>query len=202
TAPATTSITQGPGGPILVVTSSGNPFSSYYAELLRAEGLNAFAVTPITSVTASVLSGYDVVILGEQTLTSAQITMFTTWVQGGGQLIAMRPDAGLASLLGLTKLSPTLSNTSLGIDTTQTPGAGLVSAAMQFHGTADEYTLNGARAVATLYSDATHITAFPAVSLRSVGSNGGQAAAFTYDLAKSVIYTRQGNPAWAGQERD
>jgi hypothetical protein len=31
---------------------------------------------------------------------------------------------------------------------------------------------------------------------------GGQAAAFTYDLARSVVYTRQGNPAWAGQERD
>ena len=37
---------------------------------------------------------------------------------------------------------------------------------------------------------------------RAVGSNGGQVAAFTYDLAKSVIYTRQGNPAWSGQERD
>ena len=42
----------------------------------------------------------------------------------------------------------------------------------------------------------------PAVTLRSVGSSGGQAAAFTYDLARSVVYTRQGNPAWAGQERD
>jgi hypothetical protein len=40
------------------------------------------------------------------------------------------------------------------------------------------------------------------VTLRSVGSAGGQAAAFTYDLARSVVYTRQGNPAWAGQERD
>ena len=30
----------------------------------------------------------------------------------------------------------------------------------------------------------------------------GQAAAFTYDLARSVVYTRQGNPDWAGQERD
>ena len=40
------------------------------------------------------------------------------------------------------------------------------------------------------------------MTLRSVGANGGQAAAFTYDLARSVVYTRQGNPAWAGQERD
>ena len=42
----------------------------------------------------------------------------------------------------------------------------------------------------------------PAVSLRDVGANGGQAAAFTYDLAQSVVETRQGNPAWAGQDRD
>ena len=40
------------------------------------------------------------------------------------------------------------------------------------------------------------------MTLRSVGSNGGQAAAFTYDLARSVVYTRQGNPAWSGDERD
>ena len=40
------------------------------------------------------------------------------------------------------------------------------------------------------------------MTLRSVGSSGGQAAAFTFDLARSVVYTRQGNPAWAGQERD
>src|SRR5436190_721729 len=42
----------------------------------------------------------------------------------------------------------------------------------------------------------------PAVTLRQVGPNGGQIATFTYDLARSIVYTRQGNPAWAGQERD
>ena len=73
---------------------------------------------------------------------------------------------------------------------------------MQFHGTADRYTPNGAATVATLYSDATTATSNPAVTLNSVGSNGGQAAAFTYDLARSVVLTRQGNPALAGQERD
>src|SRR6185295_6241509 len=29
-----------------------------------------------------------------------------------------------------------------------------------------------------------------------------QAAAFAYDLARSVVYTRQVNPAWSGQDRD
>src|SRR5205807_1762603 len=45
-------------------------------------------------------------------------------------------------------------------------------------------------------------TIYPAVTLRMAIGSGGQAAAFTYDLARSVVYTRQGNPAWAGQERD
>ena len=86
--------------------------------------------------------------------------------------------------------------------TSMPPGAGIVGSTIQYHGTADRYTLNGATAVATLYSNATTATTNPAVTLRSVGSSGGQAAAFTYDLARSVVYTRQGNPAWAGQERD
>ncbi len=73
---------------------------------------------------------------------------------------------------------------------------------MQFHGTADRYTATDATTIALLYSDATTPTANPAVTLRSVGANGGQAAAFTYDLARSIVYTRQGNPAWAGQSRD
>ena len=29
---------EGPGGPILVIASAGNPFTRYYAEILRAEG--------------------------------------------------------------------------------------------------------------------------------------------------------------------
>ncbi len=71
----------GPGGPILVVSTTANPFSRYYAEILRAEGLNAFSVTDISaSLTSTVLNCYDVVILGEMPLTTTQVTMFTNWV--------------------------------------------------------------------------------------------------------------------------
>ena len=63
------------------------------------------------------------------------------------------------------------------------------------------YTLSGATAVA-LYSNANTATGSPAVTVRSVGAAGGTAAAFTFDLARSVVYTRQGNPDWAGQDRD
>ena len=171
-------------------------------EILNAEGLNAYAVKDISSVTATMLSSYDVVILGQMSLTSAQVTMFTTWVNAGGNLIAMRPDKQLAGLLGLTDAGTTLSEGYLLVNTASGPGKGIVGETIQYHGTADRYTLNGATSVATLYSNATTATSNPAVSLRSVGSNGGQAAAFTFDLASSIVYTRQGNPAWAGEERD
>jgi hypothetical protein len=201
-APAAPLPSDGPGGPIMVIASTTNPFGRYYGEILRAEGLNAYTVTDISLVNAATLASEDVVILGEMTLTSAQVTTLTNWVNAGGNLIAMRPDKQLAGLLGLTDASGTLANAYLKVNPVQTPAAGIVTQTIQYHSSADRYTLNGAAAIATLYSNATTATAYPAVTLRSVGLNGGQAAAFAYDLARSVVYTRQGNPAWAGQNRD
>ncbi len=193
-----------PGGPILVITSSST-FSGYYAEILRNEGFNAFAVADISAVSAATLAAYDVAILAPTTLSAAQVTLLTDWVTAGGNLIAMRPDPQLAGLLGLTATSPSISNGYLLVDTSKAPGNGIVNQTIQFHGTADRYTLNGASgasSVAMLYTNANTATSNPAVTLRSVGTNGGQAAAFTYDLATSIVQTRQGNPAWATQERD
>jgi phosphodiesterase/alkaline phosphatase D-like protein len=195
---------EGPGGPILVIAAASNPFTRYYAEILRTEGLNAFMVRDISQVDATYLAAYDVAILGEMPLSPGQVTMFTDWVTAGGNLIAMRPDKQLAGLLGLIPglAGDTLSNKYLLVDTGTGPGAGIVSQTIQFHSQADLYTLNGATALATLYSDASTPTTNPAVTLRNVGTSGGVAVAFTYDLARSVVYTRQGNPGWAGTERD
>ncbi len=194
---------EGPGGPIAVIGSAENPFGRYYAEILRNEGFNAFTATDISNVNAGTLDEYETVILGEMPLTNVQVSMFTDWVGAGGNLIAMRPDPKLADLLGLTNASGTLANEYLKVDTATSPGKGIVGQTIQFHGDADLYSLGGGtRAVATLYSNANTATQNPAVTLREVGANGGQAAAFTYDLARSVVYTRQGNPAWEGQNRD
>jgi uncharacterized protein YjdB len=193
----------GPGGPILVITDPANPFTRYLAEILLAEGINSFALQDISTVTSTTLGQYDLAILGQTTLTSAQVAMFTTWVNAGGNLIAMRPDKQLASLLGLTDAGSTLSNEYLLVNSASGPGSGIVSSStIQFHGTADCYTLGAASSVATLYSNAQTATSNPAVTLRTVGSSGGHAAAFTFDLPSSIVYTRQGNPAWSGEERD
>ncbi|RAJ35971.1 Ig-like domain-containing protein [Kitasatospora sp. SolWspMP-SS2h] len=192
----------GPGneGPILLVTDSANPYTTYYGEILKSEGLNYYKTADLSTVTSTLLNSYDVVLLAEHQLTAAQTTMFTNWVNTGGRLVAMRPDKQLAGLLGLTTTTDTLADSYLKINTTAAPGAGLTSDTIGFHGTADKYALNGATAVATLYSDTAVATTNPAVTLRTAGA--GQAAAFTYDLAKSVVQTRQGNAAWGGQQRD
>jgi hypothetical protein len=188
--------------PVLVLTSGSNTFGSYLPEILRAEGLNAFTRLDVNLLSPSLLNNFHVVVLGQMSLSAGQVTMLTNWVNAGGNLIAMRPDKKLASLLGLTAVSGTTSNAYVRVNTSNAAGAGITSATMQFHGTADRYLALGATTVASLYSTATSATIYPAVTLRSVGSSGGQAAAFTFDLARSVVYTRQGNPAWAGQERD
>jgi hypothetical protein len=188
--------------PLLMIGSPSAPFTSYYNEIARAEGLKAVDYSDLSSVSAPTLNGYRVALLGSVPLTAGQVSMFTTWVQGGGKLIAIKPDKQLASLLGLSDLGATLSDGYLAIKTDSPPGAGLVSDTIQFHGTADLYTTIDAVSVATLYSTATIATSNPAVTIRSVGINGGEAVAFTYDLARSIVYTRQGNPAWSGQDRD
>ena len=194
----------GPGGPILVVTDAGssNPFGRYLGDILLAEGLNAYAIADIATLDAATLSRYATVILAETTVDAADVTLLTNWVTAGGNLIAMRPDASLAPLLGLTPSGGTLAEGYLLVDTAAGPGTGIVGETLRYHGTADLYTLNGATEVARLYSSAGTATASPAVTLNEVGGSGGQAAAFTYDLARSVVLTRQGNPAWAGTNGD
>ena len=111
--------------PILIISSTSNPFSSYNAEILRAEGFNSFDLLDIIDLSPTVLNYYDVVILGETALTSAQVTMLTGWVNAGGHLVAMRPDKKLAGLLGLTDNGSTLSNAYLLVDTSSGPGMGI-----------------------------------------------------------------------------
>lgn len=194
--------TEGPGGPVLVISSAVNPFSRYPVEILRAEGLNEFYAMDVSQVSAATLDEYDVIILGEFPVTDQLVSDLTAWVTAGGTLIALRPDERLSSLLGILPTGSTLSDAYLLVNTSTGPGTGIVDETIQFHSAADLYTLNGATSLATLYSSATAATTHPAVTEIHVGESGGKAYAFTYDLARSVVYTHQGNPAWAGQKRD
>ena len=192
---------QGPGGPILVLTNSSADFGRFYAEILRNEGFNAFRVADVSTLDASALAGHDLVLLARTALTQAQAALLGDWVQGGGNLVAMAPDARLLPLLGLAAAQAAPAQARyLKVDTATTVGQGIVGRAMQFHGPAAAYALAGATELARLHADATTQTPHPALTLRGVGR--GQAAAFAYDLATSVVLTRQGNPNSDFGDRD
>ncbi len=196
-----TTINQGMSGPVLVVTSASNPYSTYLAEMLRAQGISYFDVNDISELSAATLAHYSLVLLGKTTLSADNVSVLSSWVTNGGNLIAMQPDKQLASLLGITDQAATVSEGYLRVDTTQDPGKGITAQTMQYHYVADKYTTGSdTQTVATLYTDATTPTTSPAVTSRLVGS--GHAVAFTYDLPRSIATTHQGNPAWAGQDRD
>jgi hypothetical protein len=191
----------GPGGPILVVTNPQNPFSTYYPEILRAEGFNEFSVADLSDISPATLSKFQLVILGDLPLNDSQVSAFSAWVNNGGKLIAMHPDSKLSNLLGLSDIRTSVADGYLAVDRTNTIGAGIIGAAIQYHGQAERFTIKSAHQLALLQADASTPLANPAVTLHEVGKNGGMAAAFAFDLAKSVVLIRQGNPAWAGQHR-
>jgi Calx-beta domain/Bacterial Ig domain len=190
--------TQAASPPILLVvnTASPNPFGGYLAEVLRAEGLTSFATAQLSAVTASQLAATQLVVLAETPLSASQVTLFSDYVASGGRLVALRPDPQLAALLGLTPAGGSISNGYLGIDTASSTGQGFLSATLPFKGVADRYTASNATVLATLYTDRDTASPYPAVT------RNGTAVAWTFDLARSVAYTRQGNPAFAGMERD
>ena len=63
------------------------------------------------------LAQFDVVVLGDTALNAGAGDDADDWVNGGGNLIAMRPDKQLAGLLGLTDAGTTLANAYLQVDT-------------------------------------------------------------------------------------
>ena len=190
-----------PNQPILVVQSSASadPYQNFVPELLTTEGLNGFQVAQLPELTAAFLTNYDAVILPHLTLTAAQATLFQNYVNAGGTLVGFRPDLQLANVFGVASLGTTLAEGWLKIDTSTAYGSALDSQTMKFHGTADRYSLNGASALASLYSDPNSPTASPAAAIYSFGS--GKAILFSLDLTQSVVLMRQGNPAWAGYPR-
>jgi hypothetical protein len=53
--------------------------------------------------------------------------MLTNWVNAGGTLVAMKPDAQLNTLLGISSVSGNLTDKYLLVNTGTGPGTGIVS---------------------------------------------------------------------------
>jgi hypothetical protein len=199
-----TSKNQEYGQPILVLIDSDSPerFGRYTGEILRAEGFNSFQIKDLKEITLDLLNEYDVINLTETDLTIDQAVIFRSFTYAGGRLIAFRPDQKIWDLCGISDSGSLVEDGYLRMEPGTPVQEGLTLETMQIHGAADAYTLgqSGASSIAALYCDSATPTAYPAVVCHSIGQ--GKTVAFAYNLPANIAYTRQGNPAWAGQERD
>ncbi len=191
----------GRDGPILLVLGEGAPFGPYLSEILRAEGFTNFKTITSPELQASALAEHRLVITAG-TIANTAVAALRSWVSSGGNLIAVRPSGELADLAGVRSEEGAISAGDVLIDTKRPPGQGLVGEPIQFHGVAERYVTNADTATLASFSGGMDQASTPALTLRSVGSAGGEVAAFAFDLPQSVVLTRQGNPEWAGQDRD
>lgn len=190
-----------PAEPILILASDDG-FGAYTGEILRAEGFNEFQIKSVfdEDITALSLLKYDVVILAQREIGAAKGEIIKNFVHSGGNLIAFRPDIILAEIFGISPMQGIVDEGYIGIDTSLKEGSGLSSESLQFHGKADIYSKISGREIASLYSDAYTKTGYPAVVAFTYGK--GNSYIFTYNLPESIVYTRQGNPGYAGKEKD
>ncbi|GAA1889882.1 hypothetical protein GCM10009715_39620 [Paeniglutamicibacter psychrophenolicus] len=202
--PEKPSLDQGPGGSILLVVDESSEFSAHYAEILRMEGLNSFETTTVEDLTPQLLDAHELVILATGTVGAGTAKMFSDWVEHeNGNLIAMEPTGQIAELAGVVNHGPDVSDGYIHIDTSQAPGKGIASDSLQFHGDSSRLELkSGTRAIASQGSTAWSTGGRPAVTVKPGIDGRGTVAAYSFNLAKSTVLTRQGNPEWAGQERD
>ena len=185
---------------ILVLADKAH-FGQYTSEILRAEGFNHFAVDSTGNhLDADRLKRFDVIVLTHQELTEDMARLFEQYVGEGGNLIAFRPDKKLQRLFGLKDKSSVSHGGYVAIDTMQGAGRGLIGNNLIIHGDVDHYDADGATVVARLTGTGDSAAGMPAVVHNAVGK--GQAMAFLYNLPESVVFTRQGNPESAGQEKD
>ena len=189
-----------PESPILVLGTQN--FGSYTGEMLKTEGFNAFQIDSFSGnrITPVYLRKFDVVILPESTVSESQKEILSGFVRSGGNLISFRPDKKLNGIFGIKDAGGTIKEGYLAIEKNSEITKGLISETLQFHGEADKYSLDGGKAIASLYSDKNTNTGSPAVVSNNLGK--GRAVAFLYNLPKNVVYTRQGNPLFAGLEKD
>ena len=143
-----------PAAPCSSLADPGDAFGRYDAEILRAEGLNAFAVDDAGgAIDAATLAGYRVVVLAQRALSDAEVAVLTA-LGAGRRRTSSRcgPDPKLAPLLGLAGAGAgTVAQGYLDVDgSTRARARASPDVPMQFHGVADRWIVDGARTVATL----------------------------------------------------
>jgi len=169
-------------------------FGPYLAEILRAEGFTAFRSAPLSALRPDGLAAFSLILLAAGPVSADEAALLRAYVAAGGALLALRPDPALAPIFGVRQIGPGSTGGHLRV----VPGTpftlGSEEGSLQFHGPSDQLALAGAEAIA---HDA---AGNPLIATYRFGQ--GRSAIWAFDLPRSIALTRQGNPAWVGEERD
>jgi O-glycosyl hydrolase len=187
--------------PILILATDEG-FGTYTGQILKTEGFNEFVLDSLNGprVNASYLRKFDVIILSSAQVDRTAKKMLFDFVENGGNLIAFSPDQDLDGLFGIYHADGEINEGYISLDTTAGQCKGLTPARMRIHGTAGVYTLNSGRSLAALYEGRSSAMGYPGIVSNSYGK--GRTVAFLYNLPENIVYTRQGNPLFAGIEKD
>jgi len=185
--------------PLSLITGepAHSPFAHYLSEILCVEGYLCYDGLDLreAELSAADLEGASVALLGDVRVSEHAMGLLSEFVSGGGVLVAMRPRGKLAELCGLRRLQGMYSQASdvyLSAQLAHPWLQGFPAACLQFHGDADIYEPRDGEALALLAGRPDSASPYPAVFARKVGQ--GCAVAFAFDLAASVVLTRQGVP--------
>ncbi len=192
---------QNPIEPILVLATE-NGFGTYTGELLKAEGFNEFEIDSLNGgkISKAFLAQYDLIILAEDVTDAHHWKLISEFVRKGGNLIAVCPVQSHEELFGIAELQGNFKGGYITIDTSLREGRSLSGRKLQLHTDARLCELKGASPIAFLTERLVNEKKFPGVVVHSFGK--GKTAAFLYNLPENIVLTRQGNPLFAGIEKD
>src|SRR5262245_642288 len=157
--------------PIILIVDDAEPFGRYLAEILRCEGFAAFGVVDRSVLTEELVSNKDLVILAPMRPSPIERDVLDRFVRQGGRLFAIRPDAVLGQILGLRSAGGSLPGgyVHIGADVPWSPP----SQPLRIDAPADLFEAAGATSLASISSRWDGGQRHVAVSLRSVGRQGG-----------------------------
>lgn len=179
---------------VLVVDLDEGPgFGAYLVELLGSAGVigvrhvRARDLSPDALATAAA-----VITCGQTASVPGLVQALRTCAERGGVIVGMDPPASWLDLFGIDRAEGAAPAGVVDI-------AGMVDGdGLRLHVPARAWQLRGGTAVDATLRSADRAPS-PAVVRRRLGR--GVAYAWNFDLAKNVAYIRQGNPAWANQDR-
>ena len=172
---------------------------------MRGEGLVEFKLVSLVDLLANAdpaafLADYQVVVLTESNLDAAGEQLVRDYVTAGGSLIAMRPDHGLADVVGVNfgSARPESQPPVPGRRHEPQPGCGHLRTVDAVPRCGRELQLGRCRLPRHALQRHQYAIVEPRRDLEHV--RRGKAATFSFDLAKSIVLSRQGNPDWKDSE--